>query len=102
MTETLNLTIFIAVVSVLFIGEAMRRGLGRALAAMGVMGLWLGVTLAVLRNGAVRGGVAALRDYVIVMSLSLVIYFGGIRWLIARSGATTKSGPERPGHTDSV
>jgi hypothetical protein len=95
MTEALNLTIFIALVAVLFIGEAMRRGLGRALAAMGVMGLWLGVTLAVLRNDAVRGGIASLRDYVILMSVSLLIYFRGNRWLIVKPGPTTKSPPER-------
>jgi hypothetical protein len=80
MTQTQVLTAIIALLAILFIGEAMRRGLGRALGAMAVMGTWLGVTLSVLRSFPDRGaGGDAVRNYVVLMSLALFLYFRGNR-----------------------
>jgi hypothetical protein len=96
MTDPQILTALIACLSVLFIGEAMRRGIGRALAAMAVMGAWLGVTLAVLRSFPQwEASSDAVLNYVVVMSAVLLLYFGGRSWLPrrARTASATGSGP---------
>jgi hypothetical protein len=86
MTETQILTGIIVLLAVLFLAEAMRRGLGRALAALAVMGIWLGVTISSIRRSInPRATGVAARDYAIVMSLALIVYFHGNRWIAARS-----------------
>jgi hypothetical protein len=93
MTQTQVLTAVIALLAILFIGEAMRRGLGRALAAMAVMGTWLGVTLSVLRTFPDRGaGGDAVRNYVVLMSLALFLYFRGDRWLARKPRPASRNG----------
>jgi hypothetical protein len=97
MTQAHVLTAIIALLAVLFIGEAMRRGLGRALAAMAVIGIWLGVTLAVLRSFPNRGASGdAVRNYVVIMSLTLFCYFRGSRWLARRASPASTDGLESP------
>jgi hypothetical protein len=97
MTPAYVLTAIIALLAVLFIGEAMRRGLGRALAAMAVIGIWLGVTLAVLRSFPNRGASGdAVRNYIVIMSLTLFCYFRGSRWLARRASQASTGGLESP------
>lgn len=85
MTETSVLTVLIVALALAFLAESMRRGLGRALAATAVMGTWLGVTLSALRRSDTPGDAAeAARDYALIMSLVLFLYFYGksclLRW----------------------
>jgi len=86
MREMQLLTLLIVLLAVPFLVEAMRAGLGRALAAMAVMGTWLGVTLAGIRKSTDPFGAGeAVRDYLIVMTIVLFLYFGGRGWIAKRS-----------------
>src|SRR5262245_57301 len=98
MTEVQVLTVVIVVLAVPFLAEAMRRGLGRALAAMAVMGTWLGVTLSGIRRVTDEWAAGeAARDYAIVMTIVLFLYFGGQHWLARKSDPTHTEGSETPG-----
>jgi hypothetical protein len=95
MKEIQVVTIVIVVLAVPFLVEAMRRGLGRALGAMAVMGAWLGVTLSGIRraNEQFEAGEAA-RDYAIIMTVALLLYFGSQNWRAARSRPVPTDRPE--------
>ena len=85
MTEKHVLTVLIVVLAIPFLAEAMRRGLGRALAATAVMGIWLGVTLSAVRRSANPWSAGeGARDYALVMTLVLVLYFQGKTWFVRR------------------
>src|SRR5690349_2660757 len=81
MQEIQVVTVLIVVLAVPFLAEAMRRGLGRALGAMAVMGAWLGVTVSGIRRATDQFEAGeAVRDYAIVMTIVLFLYFGGQEW----------------------
>ncbi|HZW29130.1 MAG TPA: hypothetical protein VFF52_00380 [Isosphaeraceae bacterium] len=85
MREIHVLTGLIVVLAVPFLAEAMRRGLGRALAATAVMATWLGVTLSAIRRSANPWSAGeGARDYALVMTLVLVLYFQGRTWFARR------------------
>jgi hypothetical protein len=85
MTEMHVLTVLIVVLALPFLAEAMRQGLGRALAATAVMGTWLGVTLSAIRRSSNPWSAgAAARDYALVMALVLYLYFHGKACLLKR------------------
>jgi len=90
MTQTHVLTVLIVVLALPFLAEAMRRGLGRTLAATAVMATWLGVTLSAVRRSAdpVSAGDGA-RDYALVMALVLYLYFRRKAGLLRRQDPVT-------------
>jgi hypothetical protein len=66
---------WMVILTVLFVTEASRRGIGRMLAAMGVSVAWLAVTAVALRSTNQFEAGSAARDYAIVMGVSLLAYF---------------------------
>jgi hypothetical protein len=95
MTEMHVLTTVIVVLAFPFLAEAMRRGLGRALAATAVMGTWLGVTLSALRRSTNPWSAGeAARDYAVVMALVLFLYFYRKPFLLRRARPIVANDPE--------
>jgi hypothetical protein len=74
------------VIAVLFVAEASRQGTGRVLVATALGVAWLAVTAVAFRSRNQFEAGYAVRNYVVVMAVALLVYFRVRRGPGDRSG----------------